>query len=62
MPVEVSVRLKYLHQDKGVKMCERVKTSPNYSESNIYIHAKLPDEVAKLMAEIEQRKAEDFDH
>ena len=47
MPLEVSVRLRYLHQDKGVKICELVKRYPNYSKSNIYIHAKLPDEDAK---------------
>ena len=47
MPLEVSVRLRYLHQDKGVKICDLVKRFPNYSKSNIYIHAKLPDEAAK---------------
>lgn len=48
MPLEVSVRLRYLHQDKGIKICELVKRFPNYSKSNIYIHAKLPDEVRKV--------------
>ena len=48
MPLEVSVRLRYLHQDKGVKIHELVKRFPKYSKSNIYIHAKLPDEVRKL--------------
>ena len=47
MPLELSVRLRYLHQDKGVKICDLVKRFPNYSKSNIYIHAKLPDEAAK---------------
>ena len=47
MPLEVPVRLRYLHQDKGVKICDLVKRFPNYSKSNIYIHAKLPDEAAK---------------
>ena len=47
MPLEVSVKLRYLHQDKGVKICDLMKRFPNYSKSNIYIHAKLPDEAAK---------------
>ena len=25
MPPEVSVRLRYLHQDKGIKICELLK-------------------------------------
>ena len=41
------MRLRYLHQDKGVKIYELVKSYPNYSKSNIYIHEKLPDEDAK---------------
>ena len=48
MPLEVSVRLRCLHQDERVKICERVKRCPNYSKSNVYIHTKLPDEVAKV--------------
>ena len=48
MSLEVSVRLGYLHQDKGVKICDLVKRFPNYLKSNIYIHAKLPDEAAKI--------------
>ena len=41
------MKLRYLHQDKGVKICDLMKRFPNYSKSNIYIHAKLPDEAAK---------------
>ena len=41
------MRLRCLHQDKGVKICDLVKRFPNYSKCNIYIHAKLPDEAAK---------------
>ena len=47
MPLKVLVRLRYLHQDKGVKICDLVKRFPNYSKSNIYIQAKLQDEAAK---------------
>ena len=39
--------LRYHQQDKGVKICELVKRLPNYSKSNIYIHANFPDEAAK---------------
>ena len=44
MPIEVSVRLRYLHQDKGTKICEflKMKEFSCYSESNVYLHAKLP--------------------
>ena len=47
MPLKVSVRVRSLHQDKGVKICDLVKRFPNYSKSNIYIQAKLQDEAAK---------------
>ena len=44
MPIEVSVRLRYLHQDKGRKICEllKMKEFSCYSKSNVYLHAKLP--------------------
>lgn len=42
IPLEVSVRLRYLHQDKGIKICELVKRKEfcAYSKSNVYVHAK----------------------
>ena len=44
MPLKVLVRLRYLHQDKGVKICELIKTKdllviPN--RSSIYIQSCL---------------------
>ena len=45
--LEVSVRLRYLHQDKEIKQLKYVKRFPNYSKYNIYTHAKPPDEAAK---------------
>ena len=42
MPLEISYRLRYLHQDKGVKVCELGKQFKDYSKSNIYLHAKKP--------------------
>ena len=47
MALEVSVRLRYFHQDKGIKICDLLKRFPNYWKSNIYIHAKRPYEIAK---------------
>ena len=47
MSLDVSVRLRYLHQDKGGKICDLVKGFTNYLKSNIYILVKLPDKVAK---------------
>ena len=43
MPLEVSVQLRYLHQDKGLKICELLKRKEFvcYSKSNVYLHAKL---------------------
>ena len=46
MSLDVSARLRY-QQEKEVKICELVKTFLNYLKSNIYIHAKRPDEPAK---------------
>ena len=44
MPLEVPVQLRYLHQEKGVKMCELLKREEFacYSKSNVYLHAKQP--------------------
>ena len=61
MYLEVSVRLRYLHQDKEKKQLKYVKRFPNYSKYNIYIHAKPPDEAAKTdLQKIEERKAQSF--
>ena len=44
MPLEVSVRLRYLHRDKGLKISSLVRRREfqGYSKSSIYYHAKLP--------------------
>lgn len=47
MLIEVSIRLGYLPQDKGIKISELVKSFSKYSKSNIYIHVELPLEVKK---------------
>ena len=44
MPLEVSIHLRYLHQDKGVKISQLLKDKKwykKYSKSNIYRHAKM---------------------
>ena len=47
MSFEVSARLGYFHQDKGVKTRDLMNRFPNYLKSNIYIHEKVPDKAAK---------------
>jgi len=47
MPLEISVRMRFLHQDFCIKISELVKRFPSYSKSNIYRHAKLPDKTIK---------------
>ena len=45
MPLEVSIHLQYLHQDKGVKISQLLKDKKwhkKYSKLNIYRHAKMP--------------------
>ena len=42
MPLELSIRLRNLHQNKGVKVSELVKRFTQYSKASIYFHAKLP--------------------
>ena len=42
MPLEISFHLWYLHQDKGVKICELGKQFKDYSKFNIYLQAKKP--------------------
>ena len=42
MSLEISVRIRYLHHDKGVKICQLLKMTKFacYSKSGIYLHAK----------------------
>ena len=42
IPLEVSIYLRYLHQDGKVSGQELVKRFPQYSERSIYRHASLP--------------------
>ena len=44
MPLEVSIHLRYLHQDKGVKISQLLKDKKwhkKHSKSSIYRHAKM---------------------
>ena len=40
--LEVSIRMRYLFQDKGVRGEELLKLFPNYSYGSIYRHAAKP--------------------
>ena len=42
IPLQVSVHLRYLHQDKGERLCELIKRYPQYSKSSIHRHSILP--------------------
>jgi len=42
VPVDISVHLKYLYQDKGIKGAELLKKYPQFSKATIYRHAKAP--------------------
>ena len=42
MDPDVSVHLRYLYQDKGVKCSELCKRYPEYPRSTIRHHMKLP--------------------
>lgn len=42
IPVEVSVHLRYLHQDKGERLEDLMKRYPEYPRTSIYRHSKLP--------------------
>jgi len=42
--LEVSLYLRYLHQDKGVPGKKLVKKYPKYSKSSIYHHMCMPIE------------------
>ena len=39
-PLEVSVHLRYLYQDKGIRDKELLKMYPKLSKATIYRHAK----------------------
>jgi len=42
MPIEVSVHIRYLHQDKGDKIIDICKRYPVFSKTAIFRHCKLP--------------------
>lgn len=42
VPVEVSLHLRYLHQDMGITCSELCKRYPAYASRSIYRHSKLP--------------------
>ena len=42
VPLEVSLHLTYLHQDKGIREKELLKMYPKLSKTTIYRHAKKP--------------------
>ena len=42
VPLEVSVHLRYLFQDKGIRGKEHLKMYPRLSKATIYRHAKRP--------------------
>ena len=42
VPLEVSVHLRYLNQDKGIRGKELLKIYPKLSKATIYRHAKKP--------------------
>ena len=42
VPLEVSVHLRYLFQDKGIKWKELLKIYPKLSKATIYREAKKP--------------------
>lgn len=42
IPLDVSIYMRYLHQDKGVRIKELVKEYKQYSKTSIYRHAKKP--------------------
>ena len=47
MSIETSVRLRYLQQNKRIKISELVKIFPKFLKYNIYIYVKLADEVIR---------------
>ena len=42
IPLPVSIRMRYLFQDKGVRGKELIKMFPKYSRRSIYRHASKP--------------------
>ena len=42
IPIDLSVYLRYLHQDGGIKCSEFYRRYPDYPQQTIYYHAKKP--------------------
>ena len=42
LPLEVSIHLKYLHQDLGFSLAQIYKRYQSYAKTSIFRHMKLP--------------------
>ena len=63
MPIEISIYLRYLHQDKGIKCSLLCKRFTKYPQRTIYYHANLPiGEKDEDKRKIQQRKTGSIDN
>ena len=42
IPMDVSIQVRYLHQDKGEGLKDLILRYPEYSETSLHRHSKLP--------------------
>ena len=56
MPLNVSIHLRYLYHDKGLKGKELLKRHPMYSKATIYRHASKPIKIKDNGAHINTNK------
>ena len=53
IPIDVSVHIRYLHQDLGLNLTELCQRYPQYPKTSIYRHSKLKiGEVNKILTHL----------
>ena len=60
IPMDVSIHVRYLHQDKGEGLKDLILKYPENSKTSLHRHSKLTIGVKKKMGDIKTKVANNF--
>ena len=60
IPMDVSIHVRYLHQDKGKGLKDLILKYPENSKTSLHRHSKLTIGVTKKMGDIKTKVANNF--
>ena len=60
IPMDVSIYVRYLHQDKGEGLKDLILKYPENSKTSLHRHSKLTIGVTKKMGDIKTKVANNF--